>query len=490
MTQVDKNRSLGTRRSYLARRIARERMLHMENRMRIAYGLSAVGLTAALVMAGCAQSSTGSGTSLAPLGSVSPDSSSSKYIQHVVIVVQENRSFDDFFATFPGAVGATQGLMKTSSGKDVYVQLKSAPLASLSLGHQHLSFEHEYDKGKMDGFDDVALALKKGDKENAGTYAYRYVDPKDIPEYWSIANQYVLGDHMFTTQSSDSFTAHQDLIAAGTPAGKPGDNVIDFPTPGSWGCEASPPGTVTSLITPTGKYLRGQGPFPCFKYSTIRDLLDAKSVSWLYFTSPSEVWNAFEAIDAVRNGPEWSTNIIEPQTKFFDYVSYGTLPAVSWVIPDAINSDHPGNHKDTGPSWVASIVNAIGESSYWQNTVVIVVWDDWGGEYDNVPPPQLDGQGLGIRVPMLLVSAYAKETSASHPGYVSHTQYEFGSILKLIESNWNLGTLGRTDKRANSLLDCFDFTQSPRTFTPIAGKYSKAYFLKQPPSGLPLDDDY
>jgi len=343
--------------------------------MHIAGGLLAIGLTA-LVMAGCTGGSIGSGSGIPSLGSISL---SSAHLKHIVIVVQENRSFDDFFATFPGADGAKRGLMKTPRG-DKYVQLKSAPLDSLSLAHQHLAFQHEYDGGKMDGFDDVALELKRGTRVRAGTYAYRYVDPNDIPEYWSIANQYVLGDHMFTTQSSDSFTAHQDLIAAGTPVGNAGDNVIDFPTPGSWGCEASPKGTVTSLITPKGKELRGKGPFPCFTYSTIRDLLDAKSVSWLYFTSASKggTWDGYEAINAVRNGPEWSTNIIEPETQFFNYVSGGTLPAVSWVIPDAINSDHPGNHKDTGPYWVASIVNAVGESSYWPNTVVIVVWDDWG----------------------------------------------------------------------------------------------------------------
>ncbi len=459
------------------------------HRMRIANMLLAVGLTTTLAAAGCTGGSMGSGTGVPAVGRVSPSSGTSAYIQHVVIVVQENRSFDDFFATYPGALGATQGLMETPSG-DQYIQLQSDPLDSLSLAHQHTAFTHEYDHGKMDGFDKVELALRKGTKRPAGTYAYRYVDPADIPEYWGIANQYVLGDHMFTTQSSDSFTGHQDLVAAGTPVGDEGDNVIDFPTPASWGCESSPPGTVTSLITPSGKYRKGRGPFPCFTYSTIRDLLDAKSLSWLYFTSAGKngTWNPFAAIQAVRDGPEWSTNIIQPGTKFFSYVSGGKLPAVSWVIPDAVNSDHPGDHSDTGPSWVASIVNAIGESAYWQSTAVIVVWDDWGGEYDNVPPPQLDGQGLGIRVPMLLVSAYARETTSSQPGYISHTQYEFGSILKFMEQNWGLGNLGRTDVRANSLIDCFDFTQPPRTFSAIPTKYSKAYFLKQPPSGLPVDD--
>jgi phospholipase C len=465
------------------------------DRMRTAKRLPAVGLTAALVgvalaLAACAHGSNGSVAGVPSVPGLSPASgSTSTYIQHIVIMVQENRSFNDLFATFPGADGATEGLMKTPSG-DQYIQLTDAPLDSLNLGHQHLAFEHEYDHGKLDGFNNIAMAYHRGQRGPAGTYPYRYVDPYDIPEYWSIANQYVLGDHMFSTQSSDSFTAHQDLIAGGTPVGDKGDNVIDFPVPSSWGCDVSPPGTTTSLITPTGKYLKGKGPFPCFQYSTIRDLLDAKYLSWLYFTNESKVgvWNPFEAIQAVRDGPEWATNIVQPQSRIFDAISHGKLPAVSWVIPDALDSDHPGNHSDSGPSWVASVVNAVGESSYWPNTVVIVVWDDWGGEYDNVPPPQLDGQGLGFRVPMLLVSAYAKETSASQLGYVSHTQYEFGSILKLIESNWNLGTLGRTDQRANSLLDCFDFTQPPRIFTPISTKYSRSYFLKRPPSGLPVDD--
>jgi phospholipase C len=293
---------------------------------------------------------------------------------------------------------------------------------------------------------------------------------------------------MFTTQSSSSFTAHQDLIAGGTPVD--GDNVIDFPVPASWGCDAKP-GTVTSLITSTGKYRRDKGPFPCFTYATMRDLLDARGLSWTYFTSYSRVyvWNAFDAIKVVRYGSEWKTNIVIPQTGIFAAITNGQLPAVSWVIPDALDSDHPAPHSDSGPSWVASIVNAIGESNYWQSTAIVVLWDDWGGEYDNVPPPQLDGQGLGMRVPMLLISPYAKETSPSQPGYISHTQYEFGSVLRFIEDNWNLGRLGTSDTRANSIIDCFDFSQPPRTFTPIGTKYPRSYFLHRPPSELPLDTE-
>jgi phospholipase C len=229
-------------------------------------------------------------------------------------------------------------------------------------------------------------------------------------------------------------------------------------------------------------------------YSTMRDLLDAASVRWKYY-SPREpggtgsLWNAFDTIKAVREGPEWTTNIALPK-QFFNDVSGGTLPSVSWVVPDAVNSDHPGNGSDTGPSWVASIVNAVGESSYWDSTAIVVVWDDWGGFYDNEPPPFLDKWGgLGFREPMLLVSAYARMGTASQGGYISHTQYEFGSILKFVENNFGLGSLGTTDVRANSIADCFDFLQKPRAFKRIPAQYSRRYFEAQPPSYEPVDQE-
>ena len=139
--------------------------------------------------------------------------------------------------------------------------------------------------------------------------------------------------------------------------------------------------------------------------------------------------NAFDAIAAVRNGPEWHDgHIAMPQQKIFGDITHGQLQSVSWVIPDQNDSDHPGTSSDTGPSWVASVVNAIGESSYWNSTAIVIVWDDWGGLYDNLNPPQLGYGGLGFRVPAIIVSPYAK------PGYISKTQYEFGSILKYIET--------------------------------------------------------
>ncbi len=171
-----------------------------------------------------------------------------------------------------------------------------------------------------------------------------------------------------------------------------------------------------------------------------------------------------------------------PETNIFNDISKGTLPSMSWVIPDAVNSDHPGYGSDTGPSWIASVVNAIGESSYWDSTAIVVVWDDWGGFYDPVRPPKLDDQGgPGFRVGAIVISPYVPQ------GEISNTVYEFGSIVRFIEDTWNLGHLGTTDETARSIADMFDFSQSPRSFTKITSSYSRAYFLRQKPSGLPVD---
>ena len=148
-------------------------------------------------------------------------------------------------------------------------------------------------------------------------------------------------------------------------------------------------------------------------------------------------------------------------------------------------SDHPGDNSDTGPSWVAQVVNAIGESKAWNTTAIIIVWDDWGGWYDHVAPPgKRSYGGLGFRVPAIVVSPYAKM------GYVSHVEYDFGSIIKFVEENWDLPSLGTSDKNAAGFLDdFFDFTQQPRAFVPIGSKYAKTYFLHQRPSNRPVDNE-
>ncbi len=454
-------------------------------------------LLALFFAAGCGEGSTLATPSSHQL-SRRPNSGSggTTAIKHIVLVIQENRTFDNLFATFPGADGATQGLLKLPSGGHIVVPLQPTNLVErCDFGHGYKGYLKDYDGGAMDGFN-----TEGGGKPcpgPTGIKTYQYVIPQQIAPYWSIAQQYVLADHMFTTQGSGSFTNHQDLIAGATFLNKTRTkSLVDFPSLKPWGCNGKD-GTVTSFLQAEQtrlKYRYRKGPFPCMRYETLRDLLDAKGISWTYFSPPSQggsgaVWNAFDAIEAVREGPEWRTNVAPTRNFFYD-VTNQRLPAMSWIVPDLLDSDHPGTSSDTGPSWVASIVNAVGQSPYWNSTAIIVVWDDWGGFYDHVPPPFQDQWGgLGFRVPMLVVAPYARRGGGSQGGYISNTQYEFGSILKFIETVFDLGSLGTTDVRATSILDCFDFMQPPRQFTKIPSQYSRGYFLHRPPSNLPVDTE-
>ena len=390
------------------------------------------------------------------------------------------------------------------------VKLREANLdEKCDFGHSYRGYKGDYDGGKMNGFG--LEGDSQGCPKPAGLLPYQYVNPNQIAPYWYMAAQYVLADKMFQTQGSGSFTGHQDLIRGGTTFDQAQtESLVDFPTAVPWGCD-SPSHTETSYLLWTGSGIHGEddkGPFPCTNqfpssgsyYATLRDSLDAKSVSWKYYSpsvnlpSSGAYWNAFDTIAAVRYGSEWGSNV--PQAPYYEKqifydISGNALPAVSWLVPDEVNSDHPNRSApDTGPSWVASVVNAIGQSSYWNSTAIIIVWDDWGGFYDHVPPPFFDHRGgLGFRVPMIVVSPYAREATPSKPGYISHRQYEFGSILKFIEDIWSLGRLGTTDGRAASIGDCFDFTQTPRTFHQIPSSYSRAYFEHQPPSYRPVDSE-
>ncbi|MFY9719350.1 MAG: alkaline phosphatase family protein [Candidatus Cybelea sp.] len=443
--------------------------------------LAAFALAGTLVpvLNGCGGSGTPGTAPFLPL----PPPQKGKYFTHIVILVQENRTFDNLFATFPGADGTSIG--KTHNGTR---RLRESDLYSpINPRNYYLYWKQDCNgdasaQCRMNGFDTVPIG------KTPGTYVYQYVNPAQIKPYWDMAHQYVLADHFFQTQGSGSFTAHQDLIRGGTELNS-SQSLIDLPSHQPWGCDA-PPGTVTSLISPTNRYDAGGGPFPCLSYRTLRDLLDGAKVSWRYYSPavglPSgDVWAAFDAIKAVRFGPEWSTNQASPETKAFTDIDRDTLPGVSWIIPDFDNSDHAGRSGDTGPSWVAQVVNAIGESPAWNTTAIFILWDDWGGWYDHVPPPGPHRSGgLGFRVPLIAISPFAKA------GYISHGQYQFGSIVRFVEDNWSLGRLQTTDATSSDFAnDFFDFTQKPRRFHRIAARYSKAYFLRQAPSNKPVDDE-
>jgi phospholipase C len=407
-------------------------------------------------------------------------SGSASPIKHIVIVVQENRSFDNVFAGFPGADSQTYGYMHT--GQKVNLKAIDFTGDGLDVPHGWYAGILDWDNGKMDSFD----LNDKWQPYEPPKYPYSYLNRKVVKPYWDMATQYVLADHMFPTEFGSSFTAHLDLIAGTANIGAT-EALADDPSSAPWGCDA-PPSTTTEYVDQNRKFYKN-GPFPCFtQFTTIADSLDAAGVSWKYYAPKigadwgGAIWTEFDAISNVRYGADWA-NIVNPQTAILaDAATKNGLASVSWVVPDYLDSDHPQTNSDTGPSWVAAVVNAIGQGPNWNSTAIIVVWDDWGGWFDNLSPPQLDMAGLGIRVPCIIISPYAKT------GYVSSTQYEFGSILKFVETTFEAASLGHTDVRANDIDDPFDFTQQPRKYVKIHAKYPPSQFLKRKPSLRPPDD--
>jgi phospholipase C len=399
-------------------------------------------------------------------------------IKHVIIVVQENRSFDNIFDGFPGAESKTYGY--ENNGNEV--TLKSINWNAPTIYHGIEWVFTAYDSGKMDGFN--LVPFDKPPNLPSGKASYKFIKRSLVAPYWDMAKQYVLADQMFPDSWGGSFPGHLNLIAGTSLISSTQAEQVPSNTP--WGCNA-PPSTVTQLLNPQHQW-SSTGPFPCFtQFTTMKDTLDAAGVSWKYY-APSiqedfggRVWSEFSAISNVYNGPDWTNNVINPETTILTDITSGKLPAVSWVVPKSHNSDHDVG--DTGgPAWVSSVVNTLGQSSYWKSTAIVVVWDDWGGWYDDMPPPQLDWTGLGFRVPCIIISPYVQ-------AHVSHTQYEFGSILKFVEQAFNLPTLGHDDERATSISDSFDFTQKARHFKPIPSQLKPAYFLHQAPSNHAPDDE-
>ena len=410
-------------------------------------------------------------------------------IRHVVIVIQENRSFDNIFAGFPGADAPLVG--KLPNGNTV-------PLETIEVdtGDPAHSFQQsllDIDGGKMDGF--ANAGMYSGSTGNPPVELSR-LKPSIVAPYWEMARQYTLADRMFPTEYGPSWTAHLNLVASTTTV-TPTTAVIDFPTEifGEY-CGVSH-SVHTFVVTSAGKY--ENGPYPCFtQFRTMADTLDAAHVSWRYYapnttggsceTACGGQWSPFASIKKVREGPDWQ-NVIDPPPQVLRDIGAGNLADVTWIVPESPWSDHAFYAaKPWGPSWVGAIVNAIGKSQFWQNTAIVVVWDEWGGFYDDAVPPKLDYRGLGIRVPCLIISPYARHN------YVSHTQYEYGSILKFVEQVFDLAPLGPTsagytDTRATSILDSFDFTQAPPAFKPIGVPYPPSTFLNAPESHQAPDED-
>jgi phospholipase C len=420
-------------------------------------------------------------------------------IQHVVVIFQENRTPDNLFHGLPNADIADFGV--DSKGKNI--RLTPVKLASnYDLDHDNEAYVKMYDGGKMNGADKIKVRCKKGVRGCPPHPQFKYVRRSDVLPYFQLAETYTFGDRMFQTNQGPSFPAHQfiisgtsaptatsDLFAAENPSGVPHATE-------QTGCTA-PREEFVKLIDPQGK--ESHKMHPCFEHLTLPDLLDNAGISWRYYApGAGSIWTGPNAISHLRFGPDWSKDVILDHKQVLRDIAQGQLADVSWVIPSGRQSDHAAINDGSGPSWVASVVNAVGGSQYWTNTAIFITWDDWGGWFDHVAHAILKNTQkyqaqysyqLGFRVPLIVVSAYSPQT-----GYINNETSDFGSVLRAIEGIFNLpggeGALNFADARAKSdLSSFFNFNQSPTIYTTIPAPLQADYFVSFPSPPEPQDND-
>lgn len=364
-------------------------------------------------------------------------------IQHVVIIVKEGRSFDALFGRFPGAEGAVRGekadgaLIDLARAGD---RLGGSPDASSASARLAMG------GGRMNQFDlipDAALA-------DGFLLPFTQAWPEDIPNYWRYAQTFVLSDRTFSAAAGPTFPNLLYLFSAQSAF------VTDNPTQSSdtWGCDA-PPGarvrTEPNVGNPTWVY-------PCFNIPNLPERLQAQPVSWRFYgPRPGEDGyqsTVLNAIQTIRTSYLWNNNVTS-NGQFLIDVLRQQLPAVSWLIPPGEFSERPTASLCAGENWTVQQINALMQSDLWANTAIFVVWSHFGGFYDHLPPPQVDQFGLGPRVPLLIISPYARS------GFISHNQAELTSLATFIERNFGLTPLRERDAQANDLLENFDFRQAP-----------------------------
>ncbi len=404
-------------------------------------------------------------------------------IKHVIIVVMENRSFDNVFRGFPGADTVRSG--RGHAGQPIALQV--APFeGNCDPDHSHEAWIKDFNGGHMNGFDTTpASCIGANPSPTPAYYPYGYVPYAEVKPYWDLASQFGVADRMFASQSGPSYPGHMYIIA-----GTSGNQTDDPSNALVWGCDA-PAGTTVPYLASNGQIAGTE--FPClYRQATMGNELDRYGIAWKYYsnnlsyTATGQEYDVstqpYDAFARVRFGPDWQGDVLSKQgvaREFFD-IEAGQLPPVSWFNPPVIASDHAQATTNLGPDYVAALADALATSpaGYWRDTALFVTWDDPGGWYDHVAPRQLDRNGLGFRVPLIVASRFAKRH------YVSHVQHEYASLLKFIEYNWKLPTLGTTDERSDNLLDMFDFSTANgnRPFNLVPGVHAginSAFFETQ-----------
>jgi len=437
----------------------------------------AMALACTTVLSACQTSAANPATSPSALSGIHK-------IQHIVVIMQENRSFDEYFGLYPGV----DGLPRQNGGFTV-CSPDPQRLSCVSPYHDpndiddggphaHAAAVADIDVGKMDGF--VAQAEINPARHNIDVMAYK--DARDIPNYWTYAEDFVLQDRMFESVASWSLPAHLYLVSEwAARCSRPGDPMS---------CQVG--GTEPPHPTVGGEFgISPDQAYENYAWTSLTYLLYTHRISWRYYVAEGlqpdcedgaatcnpgpqrvgtpDIWNPLPGFTDVRTDGQLG-NVVTLD-HFYSDVKAGRLPAVSWITPNSAVSEHPPSSVAAGQAYVTAVINTIMSSSVWSSTAIFLNWDDWGGFYDHVVPPVLDGQGYGLRVPGLVISPYAKR------GFVDHQTLSQDAYAKFIEDVFLGGgrldpkTDGRPDLRPDvrealdglgDLSADFDFSQAPR----------------------------
>jgi phospholipase C len=378
-------------------------------------------------------------------------------IKHLVVLMQENHTFDNYFGTYPGANGIPSGTKMpvdpANPGSAMVVPWHIGNTTITDLSHSGPTFLAQFDYGQMDGF----ISALNNLNEN-GQLAMGYYDYRDIPYYWNLAANYVLFDNFFSSAKDGSAANHMYWIAGVSPSPKRGQALPDL----------------------------------LKNIPTIFDRLQASGISWKFYVEnynsainyrnmagqgakgSQVIWVPLLYFDRFIDDPTLSSHIVDLSQYFVD-LHQGTLPAVSYIVPSG-TSEHPPEYPATGERQVKNLVQELMRSSAWNSSAFMLLYDDWGGWYDHVVPPQVDAYGYGLRVPALLISPFAKT------GLIDNTQLDFTSVLKFIETNWKVASLSTRDTAANNILSAFDFTQAPRQADFLPSTWAPALAIKKSPT--------
>lgn len=380
-------------------------------------------------------------------------------IQHMVFIMQENRSFDEYFGTFPGADGIPPGVcLPDPKGGPCVKPYHDTANNNRGGPHSWDDSIADINGGKMDGF--VAQAYQgeadintapcmPTDKNCAPGHdphdVMGYHDYNELPNYWNYAHEYTLQDHMFESVGSYSLVAHLYMLAAQSGGyvdnNQPAPTEYDFPE-------------ITELFQGNKvdwKYYVTSGTEPDTEYDRVIGNETEQEQNPNKYT----LWNPLPAFPRVENDPTQRSRLVDT-SQFYTDAENGQLPQVSCVIPSGAVSEHAPSGVREGMAYVTGLINAVMKGPDWPSTVIFVAWDDWGGFYDHMAPPKVDQYGFGIRVPSFVVGPYVKES------YVDHNTYSFDSWLRIAEERFSVVPMTSRDTAASDMLDAFDFTQKPR----------------------------